>query len=201
MVDESGDRGRNKSEIRPTCATTGSSGSEPRSSGATEESRSELPLEVRVLRLARPYEPALAEHERARAAVHETMPGIAAVIESHLGPHGRMVGSSKTGYSRRYPRRLVVFNANLLVDGCKLWWGDLDLSEDAPRLRRLALQLGGELHVLYEHDGRFHGRDSRPLVEEYVYWTDGRQQRLGKDTAEWFEMRRGRPRRRRKDDS
>jgi hypothetical protein len=151
---------------------------------------------MRVLRLTHPYEPAIAEHERARAAVHENLPEVAALIESHLGPHGRMISGSKTAYSRRYPSRLVVFNANLLVAGLKLWWGDLDLSEDAPRLRRLARELGDELHLLYEHNGRFHGRDRTPLVEKYVYWTDGRRQQLGDELATRFEFRRGRPRRR-----
>ena len=154
-----------------------------------------------MVRLEPRYEPAFVEHERALAAAQEAAPEVVAAIESHIGPHGRMISSSKTRYQHRYPTRLVVFNANLLVDGRKLWWGDLDVTDSAPSLRRLADELSAEVHVLNEHDGRFHGRDSAPLVENYVYWTDGSRQQLGEDPAAWFEFRRGRPRRRRKGNS
>lgn len=41
--------------------------------------------------------------------------------------------------------------------------------------------------------GRFGGRDADPLVDTFVYWTDGRRQALGESTAERYEFRRGRP--------
>jgi hypothetical protein len=88
-----------------------------------------------------------------------------------LGQPGQMIAPSKTEYGRAYPDHVVVFNANLcVVPAIKIWWGDIDLSTDAEsRLQELARKLDRALYVLYERDGRFEGRDRKPLLESAVY--------------------------------
>lgn len=146
--------------------------------------------------MTEPYPPAIEEHERAVAAVRAAHAQVIAVIEQHLGPHGRMIAASKSSYDRRYPTHLTLFNANLLINAEKRWWGDLDLSVDEPKLRAIARELAGcGLHILYELDARFRS-EHEPRLDQYVYWTNGRNRRLGLETERYYEWRRGRLRRR-----
>lgn len=69
-----------------------------------------------------------------------------------LGPRGRMLARSKSGYRERLPEHAVVFNASVFADGVEIWVGDLDLTLDEPRLVQLAQQLGEELLLLLERD-------------------------------------------------
>lgn len=183
-------------------ALSGDSGQrkpKPADEASASGQRQRKPLEFGLLEMREPYPAAVAAHERAVARVRAAEAELVAVIERHLGPHGRMITASKSGYDRRYPTHLTVFNANLVVDRCKLWWGDLDLTVDEPKLRAIAGELGGrDLYVLYEHDARFR-TEEEPQLERYVYWTDGRERRLGPETERYYEWRRGRPRRRRTD--
>ena len=69
-----------------------------------------------------------------------------------------------------HPEHVAVFNANVCVEpSWKLWYGDLDLTLDQPRLLALARLLDRTVYVLYESDGRFGGRDQKPLIERAVY--------------------------------
>jgi hypothetical protein len=52
------------------------------------------------------------------------------VVDRHLGPPGRLVSRSKSGYRMEFPDHLVVWNAQVFVGGETLWRGDLDLSVD-----------------------------------------------------------------------
>jgi len=73
--------------------------------------------------------------------------------------HGRMISGSKSGYRRAFPDHVAVFNACIADDdGTDLWWGDLDLTVDEPKLVALASELGMTIHVLHESDARFIGR-------------------------------------------
>lgn len=95
------------------------------------------------------------------------------VAESVLGHCGRMVSGSKSGYSSRHPKNIVVFNANVFYLGEKIWYGDLDLTLDEDKIVTLAKNLGGGiLHVLRESDGRF-GAESNPPLDRAVFTTDG----------------------------
>jgi hypothetical protein len=87
--------------------------------------------------------------ERARAAA------------ANVGlPDGRMISASKSGYRRRYPDQETVFNGTLAdAEGAGLWWGDLDLTVDEPKLVALAAELGTTIHVIYESDAMFISRD------------------------------------------
>ena len=66
--------------------------------------------------------------------------------------HGRMMSGSK----RHTPGHVEVYNANIFTrEGGKVWFGDLDLTADADRLKEFAAEQGHELYVLHEMDGRF----------------------------------------------
>ena len=72
-----------------------------------------------------------------------------------LGFPGRLLHYSKSGYRDLYPENFVIFNANLCTKSEKIWYGDIDLTLDKNNLLRLAKELGEDLYVLYEMDGRF----------------------------------------------
>lgn len=59
-------------------------------------------------------------------------------ILSTLGPPVRMISASKTGYRDRHPDHLPVFNANVCLGAAKIWFGDIDLTLDEPKLLDLA---------------------------------------------------------------
>jgi hypothetical protein len=69
---------------------------------------------------------------------------------------GRMISGSKSGYREKYPDNEIYFNANIFVLGeGKVWWGDLDLTLDEKNLKCVARDLGKDLFILREMDGRF----------------------------------------------
>jgi len=90
-----------------------------------------------------------------------------------------MISMSKSGYHEAYPTHAVVFNANVCTaDGNKVWYGDLDLTLDEPKLKQLARTLDTTVYVLSEMDGRFENEQS-PLLDRFVYCTDGGIGELG----------------------
>ena len=97
---------------------------------------------------------------------------------------GRMLSGSKTGYTIERPNNLILFNANVLMkDIGKVWYGDLNLTEDYLVLREIAECLDTTLHVLWESDGRF-GDENKPLdelIKKAVWSTDDT-----KPTKEWY---------------
>jgi hypothetical protein len=102
----------------------------------------------------------LYEHDRARYAD--------VVAEQILGPAGRMISGSKTGYSHRHPDNLPVFNANICTrERGKIWFGDLDLTLDEPQLLELAGALDERVYVLYERAARF-GNEETPALDEAI---------------------------------
>jgi len=85
---------------------------------------------------------------------------------------GRMIGGSKWQYSELHPKDLVVYNANVLMpDYGKVWYGDLNLTEDYLTLREIAQILNTDLYILWESDGRF-GEENNPIDElmEKAVW-------------------------------
>ena len=105
-------------------------------------------------------------------------------FEAYSFHNGRMIGSSKTGYKNEHPDDLIIFNANVLMPGHgKVWYGDLNLTEDYLVLREIAQNLNTELYVLRESDGRF-GEEDKPideLIKKAVWNTDEL-----KPTKEWY---------------
>jgi hypothetical protein len=105
-------------------------------------------------------------------------------FEAYSFHNGRMIGGSKSGYSSQHPDELIVFNANILMlDYGKVWYGDLNLTEDYLVLKDIAKSLNSTLYVLWESDGRF-GDENKPideLIKKAVWNTDEL-----KPTKEWY---------------
>ena len=105
-------------------------------------------------------------------------------FESHSLYVARMIGGSKTGYCTEYPDDLIVFNANVLIpDYGKVWYGDLNLTEDYVILKSIAESLDTTLYVLWEMDGRF-GEEKKPideLIKKSAWNTDE-----DKPTKDWY---------------
>ena len=110
--------------------------------------------------------------------------GIQQYFESHSLYVARMIGGSKTGYCTEHSDDLIVFNANVLMPGYgKVWYGDLNLTEDYLVLREISECLNTTLYVLWESDGRF-GEENKPideLVKKSVWNTDEPN-----PTREWY---------------
>ena len=98
---------------------------------------------------------------------------------------GRMIGGSKTGYSSQHPDELIVFNANVLMpDYGKVWYGDLNLTEDYKVLKNIGITLNSALFILWEMDARF-GEESKPLNEllDKAVWNTNIKE---KPTSDWY---------------
>ncbi len=84
---------------------------------------------------------------------------------------GRMISGSK-----KEPKgHVCVFNANICTKSRgKIWFGDLDLTDDVADLRRLAAEQGENIYVLREMDARFMN-EAAPKFENAVaiYSADG----------------------------
>lgn len=69
---------------------------------------------------------------------------------------GRMISYSKSGYRDRFPENEVYFNSNIFLLGeGKIWYGDLDVTKDREILENIAREIGKDLYILREMDGRF----------------------------------------------
>ena len=105
-------------------------------------------------------------------------------FNAHSFHNGRMIGGSKSGYRNMHPDDLIIFNANVLMPGHgKVWYGDLNLTEDYLVLREIAQNLNTELYVLRESDGRF-GLEIKPLNELFdkAVWNTTEDN----PTLEWY---------------
>jgi len=109
-------------------------------------------------------------------------------IQQHFESHGfytaRMIAGSKSAYKGSKSKDLVIFNANVFMkDVGKVWYGDLNLTEDYVILKSIAESLDTTLYVLWEMDGRF-GEEKKPideLIKKSVWNTDEI-----KPTKDWY---------------
>ena len=110
--------------------------------------------------------------------------GIQQYFESHSLYVARMIGGSKMGYRTEHPDDLIVFNANVLIpDYGKVWYGDLNLTQDYILLKSIAESLDTTLYILWEMDARF-GEEKKPideLIKKSVWNTDEI-----KPTKDWY---------------
>jgi hypothetical protein len=105
-------------------------------------------------------------------------------FEAHDFYIARMIGGSKSHYCKEHEGSLIVFNANIVMSEYgKVWYGDLNLTEDYLVLKDIAQSLNSTLYVLWESDGRF-GDENKPideLIKKAVWNTDEL-----KPTKEWY---------------
>lgn len=105
------------------------------------------------------------------------------LILKRLGHTGRMIGGSKSGYMKKYPKNIAVFNANIILETekkgllgkqkyTKVWYGDLDITRDEDDLNDIAKEAGVTLLVLRESDARFEN-EKKPDVSNYIVKTNG----------------------------
>ena len=101
------------------------------------------------------------------------------ILDETLGPRGRMISSSKSGYRERNPDNLTVFNSNLVLLEAgekfglgskhgKVWFGDIDITKNHQSLKDLADRTNCEVVILAEMDGRFEN-ESDPLINKFIY--------------------------------
>ena len=80
---------------------------------------------------------------------------------------GRQISASKIAR----PGHDCVWNANICINeknqGIKIWFGDLDLTDDMIDLQNYANFIGKDLYILREKDARFMNEHS-PLLERAV---------------------------------
>jgi len=90
----------------------------------------------------------------------------------HLGWPGRILAASKSGYTTKYPKRVVAFNGNVCTkEHGKIWYGDVDTTKDKKALKALAKDLGCVVYVLREMDARF-STEGAPLFERAIFTTE-----------------------------
>ena len=86
-------------------------------------------------------------------------------FESHGFNTARMIGGSKSIYRKEHPKDLIIFNANVFMkDVGKVWYGDLNLTQDYIILKSIADSLDTKLYVLWEMYARF-GKEKKPIDE------------------------------------
>jgi len=105
-------------------------------------------------------------------------------FESHGFNTARMIGGSKSIYRKEHPKDLIIFNANVFMkDIGKVWYGDLNLTQDYIILKSIADSLNTTLYVLWEMDARF-GKEKKSideLIKKSAWNTDE-----VKPTKDWY---------------
>ena len=108
-------------------------------------------------------------------------------FDAHGLQYARMLGAHKMDYRMENEGHLIVFNANVLMSGYgKIWYGDLNLTQDWIILKSVAQSLNTTLHILWEMDARF-GEEGKPfeeLVEKSIWNTTN-----DKPTLEWYKKK------------
>lgn len=84
---------------------------------------------------------------------------------------GRMISAYKTS-----PEGCIcVWNANIISPSLgKVWYGDINLTRDGEKLKRIAEKIGETLYVLREMDARFGTENDsvQTLINKSVWSTD-----------------------------
>ena len=108
-------------------------------------------------------------------------------FEAHGFYLSRMIAGAKWEYTEKHPKDLVVFNANIVMPGYgKVWYGDLNLTEDCETLKNIANSINAPLYILWEMDGRF-GEETKSiadLIEKSVWDTTE-----DKPDLEWYKKK------------
>ena len=112
-------------------------------------------------------------------------------IQKHFDAHGfydaRMISGHKWDYESNHKDDLIIFNANVLMPNYgKVWYGDLNLTEDYKILKKISESLNTTLYILWEMDGRF-GEENKSideLISKAVWNTDE-----DKPTNRWYKKK------------
>jgi len=90
------------------------------------------------------------------------------IFQKHgFSAYGRLIAGSKSFYRKRHPNDDVIFNANIFIKSKgKIWYGDLNLTQDAKNLQKVCDDLNEEMIIVTEMLGRFDA-ENRPYEEIY----------------------------------
>jgi hypothetical protein len=77
------------------------------------------------------------------------------ILEDYGFRIGCMISGSKSGYYDKYPDNVVYFNANIITEDGKIWWGDIDVTKSEDVLKKVAKEANKDLFILSEMDARF----------------------------------------------
>jgi hypothetical protein len=78
------------------------------------------------------------------------------IFENEKLLSGRIISFSKSVYREEFPDNEIYFNANIFVLGeGKIWYGDIDVTKEKEQLENVAREIGKDLYILREMDGRF----------------------------------------------
>lgn len=78
---------------------------------------------------------------------------------------GRIIAEHKGEYCQEHQGDLVIFNANIITKKRgKIWYGDLNVTQDFDNLKNIADQVKEDLYILTEHDARW-GSENVPIKE------------------------------------
>ena len=90
------------------------------------------------------------------------------LFEKHRWYCGRMISGGK----KAPEGHKCVWNANIVTESKgKVWWGDVDITKDAPKLKAIAAEAGETLYVLREMDCRFNTeKDSVDVLINKAVW-------------------------------
>ena len=108
-------------------------------------------------------------------------------FEAHGFYLSRMIARAKWEYTEKHPKDLVVFNANIVMPGYgKVWYGDLNLTEDCETLKNIANSINAPLYILWEMDGRF-GEETKSIADliEKAVWNTTED----KPDLEWYKKK------------
>ena len=97
------------------------------------------------------------------------------IFETYDFYDGRMIGNSKHAYRKHNENHLIVFNANIVIEKYgKIWYGDLDLTNDYLTLKNIANCIGSIMYVLYEMDARFgeENNSTKILINKSIWNTN-----------------------------
>lgn len=89
---------------------------------------------------------------------------IAIITGKHGLDFGRMIAFSKSTYIMNKKNHQAIFDANIITSEGKIWWGDLDLTDDSDKLQAIADEIGKTLYILRKMDYRF-DKENRPFEE------------------------------------
>jgi len=90
------------------------------------------------------------------------------IFVSHGLHIGRMISASKKAPEGHF----CVWNANVITKTHgKVWFGDLNITKDAPVLEKIALAIGEPIYILRESDCRFNtANDSIEILIKKAIW-------------------------------
>lgn len=77
------------------------------------------------------------------------------IIEKHLGQIGSVITFSKSNYRIKHPNNIVIFNCNIIIEGKKIWYGDIDVTLFKRDLLDISKEINKDIYLLYEMDARF----------------------------------------------